>query len=53
MRRYLIGAGLGHVIGGLFGVAFLPLGWMTVLFGSAALIGAYIAQTVWREWDET
>ena len=40
---FLIGAGAGNVVGGLVGVAVLPLGWFTILFGVVALVGAYIS----------
>ena len=49
MRRYLFGAGLGNVVGGLLGVVILPLGWYTVLFAVVSLVGAFIAQAIWNE----
>ncbi len=49
MRRYLLGAGLGNVVGGLLGMMFLPLGWMTVLFATVAIVGAIVAQETWNE----
>lgn len=53
LKAYLFGAGLGNVIGGLIGVAVLPLGWFTVLFGTAAIVGAYIAQATWKKYYGT
>lgn len=50
MRKYLVGAGLGQVAGGLIGVAVLPWGWFTILFGVCAVVGAYIAQDTYREY---
>lgn len=48
-ERYLLGAGLGNVVGGLVGVTILPLGWYTVLCAVVALVGAYIAQVTWNK----
>lgn len=50
MDRYLFGAGIGSVVGGLIGTVILPLGWYTVLCSIVALVGAFIAQATWDKY---
>lgn len=50
IRDWCIGAGAGNAVGGLIGVAVLPLGWLTVIFAIVALVGAYICQAAWK-WE--
>lgn len=46
---FLIGAGAGNAVGGLIGVAVLPLGWDTLVCLIAVVVGWYICKRTWQE----
>ena len=49
IEDFLIGAGLGTIVGGLFGAAMLPLGWYTILFLLCSVTGWYVYYSTSRE----
>lgn len=50
MRKYLFGAGLGLMTGGIIGLLVLPIGFYSLLAFVCIIEGGFIAYSIWGEY---